>query len=56
MYSSKTGVLYREAGSSMEVTDECSNTGEIMGIESQGGRALFCLNREIELGAKGEVP
>ena len=40
----------------MEVTDECSNTGEIMGIESQGGRAPLCCNGGMGLGAKGEAP
>ena len=40
----------------MEVTDKCSNTGEIMRIESRGGRTPFCWNGGMGLGAKGEAP
>ena len=36
MDSRDTGGLCGEAGGSMEVTDECSSTGEIMGIEIRG--------------------
>ena len=56
MYSSEPGELYREAGVIMEVTDECSNTGEIVGIEIRGVRAPFCWNGGMGLGAKGEAP
>ena len=42
--NSKPGGIYREAGDSMEVTDKCSNTGEITGIEIRGGRVPFCWN------------
>ena len=56
MYITKTGGLYGEVGRSMGVTDECSNTGEIMGIENRGGRAPFCWNGGMRLGAKGEAP
>ena len=40
----------------MEVTDDCSNAGEVMRIESQGGRAPLCWNGGMGLGAKGESP
>ena len=40
----------------MEITDECSNTGDIVGIEIRGGRAPFCWNGGMGLGAKGEAP
>ena len=56
MDSSDPGGLYREAGGSMETIDKCSNTGEIMGIENQGGRAPLCCNGGMGLGAKGEAP
>ena len=56
MVSSEPGGLYVEAGGRIQVTDECSNTGKIMGIESRGGRALFCWDLGMDLGDKGEAP
>ena len=56
MDSSKPGVIYGEAGGSMEVTDKCSNTGKIMGIEIRGGRGPFYWNGGMVLRAKGEAP
>ena len=53
MYSSEPGGIYGEAGGSMEVTDKCYNTEEIMGIEILGGRAPFFWNGGMGLGAKG---
>ena len=48
--------IYREARGSMEVTDECSNTGDIVGIEIQGVRSpLFC-NGGMVLRTKREAP
>ena len=49
MYSIKPGGLYGEAGVSMEVTDKCYNTGDVVGVE-----APFCWNVVMVLGAKGE--
>ena len=40
----------------MEVTDECYNTGEIMGIGNRGGRAPFCWNGGMGLREKREAP
>ena len=40
----------------MEVPYECSNNGEIMGIESREGRAPLCWNGGMDLGVKGETP
>ena len=56
MDSIEPGGIYREVGGNMEVTDECSNTGDIMGIEIRGGRALFCFNVGMGLRAKREAP
>ena len=56
MDSSEPGGLYREAINSMEVTDKCSNTGEVMGIEIRGGRASFCWNGVMGLKTKREAP
>ena len=56
MYISNSSGLYGEPGGSIEVTDDCSNTGEIMGIESQGVRSPFCWNGGMGLGEKGEAP
>ena len=53
MYSRDPGRIFREAGGSMEVTDECSNTGEIMSIESLGDRAPFCWNGGMVLWVEG---
>ena len=39
----------------MEVIDKCSNIGEIIGIESRGGRAPSCCNGGIALGEKEEA-
>ena len=50
---SKPGGIYREAGGSMEVTEECSNNGEIICIEIRGDRAPFYWNGGMVLGAKG---
>ena len=55
MDSCEPGVLYGESGSSMEVTDKCSNNGEVMGIESQGGRAPLCCNVGMGLSTKREA-
>ena len=40
----------------MEVPYECSNNGEIMGIESLGGRVPLCWNGGMRLRAKREAP
>ena len=40
----------------MEVTDDYSNTGDIMGIEIRGGRATFCWNGGMGLRTKRESP
>ena len=56
MDSRYPGGLYGEAGSSMEVTDECSNTGEVMGIKIRGGRSPFCWNGGMGLRKNREVP
>ena len=53
---SEPGGLYGEAGGSMGVTGEFSNTGEIMGIGSLGGRAPFCWNGGMGLRVKREAP
>ena len=56
MDSSKLGGLYGESGSSMKVSDKCSNTGDIMGIESLGGRDPLCWNGGMVLRTKIEAP
>ena len=56
MDSSEPGGLYGKAGDSMEVTDKCSNTGEIMGIESLCFRAPFCWNGGMVLRENIEAP
>ena len=56
MDGSKPGGLYGEVSVSMEVTDEGSDSGEVMIIESRGGRAPFCLNGGMVLGTKREAP
>ena len=55
MDSIEPGGIYREVGGNMEVTDECSNTGDIMGIEIRGGRALLCCNVGMGLSTKREA-
>ena len=39
----------------MEVTYECYNTGDIMGIESQGDKAPLCWNGGMGLRTKRET-
>ena len=50
------GRIYGESSGSMEVIDKCSNAGEVMGIEGQGGRATFCWNGWMSLRTKREAP
>ena len=56
MDSSKPGGLRGESSGRMEVTDKCSNTGGIVGIESQWGRSPFCWNGGIGFRVKEEAP
>ena len=55
MDSSELGGIDGEAGGRMEVTDKCSNTGEVMGIEFIGVRASFCYNGGMGLRTKKEA-
>ena len=52
----KLGEIYGEDRISMEVTDKCTDAGEVVSIESQWGRVPFCWNGGTGLRKKREAP